>query len=104
VGAYATGVPGLVDVPGFPGPVQVAGAINFCIGDYIFGFNGLEVTFKLGSIPLYGTMALTSVAYSYRKKLSSDALGIPNVYWSPSGAKTISISGDILTQVCVVGG
>jgi hypothetical protein len=49
-------------------------------------------------------MALTSVAYSYRKKLSSDALGIPNVYWSPSGAKTISISGDILTQVCVVGG
>lgn len=37
MGSYATGIPGLVDVPGLPGPVEVAGAINFCLGDYLFG-------------------------------------------------------------------
>lgn len=37
VGVYATGIPGLAEVPGLPGPVEIAGAINFCIGDYLFG-------------------------------------------------------------------
>lgn len=71
-----------------------------CLGIPHAGFNGLEATVSLGpEIPISVSVALTGASYSFRKAISSDGLGVPNVYWTPSGAATLAINGDVLLTV-----
>lgn len=98
VGQYALNIPGIDDYPGLPTQIEIAAAINFCQGDYVFAFNGLEITPKLNN--MVGKAELSTAAFSYYFQLNTADLGINTNFWTPYassflGTQDLFLWGDV---------
>lgn len=90
--------------------MQIASAINPCIGDYFFVFNGVQidvpVEFAAITVGLNGMgfsesgalLSDPSVANTLPQYSSAASVGIPANFWTPWGMTTLGINGQIWTS------
>lgn len=97
IGFYTTTVPGVEYPPDFPS-IQIASAMNPCVGDFLFSFAGVQMELLYPDPPTNITVALDAMGISVYGDISMDDLQLVTSYWSPSGQQTVDFSGQTYIQ------